>query len=236
MTPIGRRTLAGYLFLSPALALLGLFTLAPFAQGILLSFQSWDGVGLDTPWVGLENYRRVFADDVFWASMQNALAFGLIGFVLGNALSLGMAVAVSANPRGAAFYRLAYYLPGVFSVIVVGMMFAWILQPTIGIVNRTPRVDRPRRAQAELAGRSLDGAPERRRRLRLVPLGLRVPALPGRAPGDPARALRGGGDRRGRRLAALPVRHLAAAPPGHDHRRHPDPRSPRSRSSAPSRS
>ena len=94
-------------------------------------------MSLDTPWVGLLNYRRVFADDVFWASMRNAGAFGLIGFLLGNALSLGMAVAVNANPRGARFYRVAYYLPGVFSVIVVGMMFAWILHPTIGIVNRT---------------------------------------------------------------------------------------------------
>ena len=138
----------------------------------------------DTPWVGLENYQRVFGDDIFWASMQNALAFGLIGFVLGNALSLGMAVAVNANPRGATFYRLAYYLPGVFSVVVVGMMFAWILQPSVGIVNRTLG-GRPGRAPAELAGRPRTALPERRRRLRLVPLGLRVPALPGRPPGVP---------------------------------------------------
>jgi ABC-type sugar transport system permease subunit len=137
LTPAGRRTLAGYLFLAPAIVLLGLFTLAPFAQGVVLSFQSWDGVGLDAPWVGLANYRRVFADEVFWASMGNAVTFGLIGFILGNALSLGMAVAVNATPRGAQFYRVAYYLPAVFSVVVVGMMFAWILQPTIGIVNRS---------------------------------------------------------------------------------------------------
>jgi ABC-type sugar transport system permease subunit len=137
LTRAGRRTLTGYLFLAPAILLVGLFTLAPFVQGIVLSFQSWDGVGLDTPWVGLHNYRRVVADGIFWVSMWNAVAFGLIGFVLGNALSLGMALAVNANPRGARFYRVAYYLPGVFSVVVVGLMFAWILQPTIGIVNRT---------------------------------------------------------------------------------------------------
>jgi ABC-type sugar transport system permease subunit len=116
--------------------LIGGLTLAPFVQGIVLSFQEWDGVGLETPWVGTLNYARVLADDVFWASMRNAVVFGLIGFILGNALSLGMAVAVSANPRGAQFYRVAYYLPGVFSVVVVGMMFAWIFQPTVGILNR----------------------------------------------------------------------------------------------------
>ena len=132
-----RRALTGYLFLAPAVALIGLFMLVPFIQGIALSFQSWDGVARDVPWIGWRNYEMVFADEIFWASMRNAVAFGLIGFVLGNALSLGMAIAVDGNPRGTQFYRIAYYLPGVFSVVVVGMMFAWILQPTVGVVNRT---------------------------------------------------------------------------------------------------
>lgn len=132
-----RRALSGYLFMLPALALISLFTLLPFLQGVLLSFQSWDGVGLDAPFVGLRNYERVFADNTFWASMKNVALFGLIGFCVGNALSLGMAVAVSANPRGSTFFRIVYYLPGVFSVVVVGMMWKWILQNTVGIVNRT---------------------------------------------------------------------------------------------------
>ena len=75
-------------------------------------------------------------DTIFWASLRNAALFGLIGFVAGNALSLAMAVAVNAAPRGATFFRIAYYLPGVFSVVVVGMMFAWMLQPSVGILNR----------------------------------------------------------------------------------------------------
>jgi ABC-type sugar transport system permease subunit len=132
-----RRAMTGYFFLVPALALIGMFTLLPFVQGIVLSFQSWDGIGRDTPWVGIRNYERVLGDSVFWASMRNAAVFGLIGFLLGNALSLAMAIAVNAGPRGSTFYRIAYYLPGVFSVVVVGMMFAWIFQPTVGIVNRT---------------------------------------------------------------------------------------------------
>lgn len=132
-----RRTLTGYLFLAPALALIGAFTLLPFVQGVLLSFQSWDGVGRDAPFVGLRNYERVLGDTIFWVSMRNAALFGLVGFLAGNALSLAMALAVNAAPRGATFYRIAYYLPGVFSVVVVGMTFAWILQPTVGILNRT---------------------------------------------------------------------------------------------------
>jgi ABC-type sugar transport system permease subunit len=126
----------GYLFLLPALLLIGAFTLLPFVQGVILSFQTWDGVGADTPFVGLRNYERVLGDQIFWVSLRNAAVFGLIGFIAGNALSLVMALAVSAGPRGSTFYRIAYYLPGVFSVVVVGMMFAWLLQPSVGIINR----------------------------------------------------------------------------------------------------
>jgi ABC-type sugar transport system permease subunit len=132
-----RRAATGYLFLLPALLLIAAFTLLPFVQGVALSFQSWDGVGRDTPFVGLRNYERVLGDAIFWTSLWNAAVFGLIGFLVGNAISLGMAVAVSANPRGASFFRIAYYLPGVFSVVVVGLTFQWLLQPSVGLVNRT---------------------------------------------------------------------------------------------------
>src|SRR5438132_819464 len=95
-----RRAATGYLFMLPALVLLAAFTLLPFVQGVLLSFQTWDGVGRDTPFVGLRNYQRVMGDTIFWTSLGNAALFGLVGFLAGNALSLGMAVAVSGNPRG----------------------------------------------------------------------------------------------------------------------------------------
>jgi len=131
-----RRALTGYLFMLPALALMAVFTFYPFFQGVALSFQSWDGVGRSAPWVGTANYERVFADSVFWISLKNALVFGLVGYFLGNAVSLGMALAVNRVKRGATFYRVVYYLPGVFSVVVVGMMFAWILQGSVGILNR----------------------------------------------------------------------------------------------------
>lgn len=132
-----RRTLGAYLFLLPALLLIALFTLVPFVQGIVLSLQSWDGVSAETPFVGLDNYRRVMNDTIFWASMRNGAIFGMVGFFVGNAISLGMALAVNRARRGATFYRTVYYLPGIFSVVVVGLLFRWLLDPSIGIVNRT---------------------------------------------------------------------------------------------------
>ncbi|SEE65116.1 carbohydrate ABC transporter permease [Ruania alba] len=131
----GRRNLVGWLFLLPAVALIGTFTIAPFFQALLLSFQEWDGISPDSPWVGLDNYRRVFADQIFWASMKNVGAFGAIGFILGNGIALAMAIAVNSAKRASAFFRTAYYLPSVFSVVVVGTMFQWLFEPNVGIIN-----------------------------------------------------------------------------------------------------
>src|SRR5215208_1367281 len=131
-----QRAVTGYLFMAPALILMAIFTFYPFIQGVALSFESWDGVGRDAPWVGTANYEKVFGDSIFWISLKNAIMFGLVGYFLGNAVSLGMALAVNRVRRGATIYRIVYYLPGVFSVVVVGMMFSWILQGSVGILNR----------------------------------------------------------------------------------------------------
>jgi ABC-type sugar transport system permease subunit len=132
-----RRAVTGYVFLLPALVLIATFTFYPFARLIVLSFQSWDGVGLDTPWVGTANYERVLADTIFWASVLNVVKLGVALYLIGNGISLGMALAVNSVRRGGSFYRVVYYLPGVFSPVVVGLMFAWLLQPSVGLLNRS---------------------------------------------------------------------------------------------------
>jgi ABC-type sugar transport system permease subunit len=132
----GRAKLAPYVFLVPALGLILVFTLVPFVQALLLSFQSWDGINPDAPYVGFANYQAVLDDTIFWQSMKNAVFFGAVGFIVGTALSLGMALLVNRVGRGRTFFRTAYYLPTVFSVVVVGLMFSWLLEPRVGIINR----------------------------------------------------------------------------------------------------
>ncbi|GAA1650108.1 sugar ABC transporter permease [Actinoplanes couchii] len=130
-----RRNIIGWLFLAPAVGLIGLFTITPFLQAIELSFQNWDGVSPDTPWVGLDNYRFVFAYDAFWASMRNVAFFAIIGFFAGNGIALAMAVAVHRITRGRTFFRTVFYLPGVLSVVVVGLLFSSMLAPQSGLIN-----------------------------------------------------------------------------------------------------
>ncbi|MFH5879324.1 carbohydrate ABC transporter permease [Arthrobacter sp. NA-172] len=132
----GRRSLTAYLFLVPAIALIAVFTLVPFVESIILSFQLWDGVSPDTPWVGVRNYQAALKNVAFWESMKNVLIFGVVGFVVGNGVSMIMALAVNAVRKGRTFFRTVYYLPSVLSVVVVGMVFSAMLDSRSGVVNK----------------------------------------------------------------------------------------------------
>jgi multiple sugar transport system permease protein/raffinose/stachyose/melibiose transport system permease protein len=128
--------LAPYAFIAPAILLLVVFNIYPLLQGIYLSLQNWDGVNPHPIFIGLDNYRRIASDDVFWTSLKNSLGFGLVGLIGGGSLGLAMALAVNTNPRGAVFFRAIFFLPWVLSVIVVGFLFVWLLDPAVGPINR----------------------------------------------------------------------------------------------------
>jgi ABC-type sugar transport system permease subunit len=125
-----------YIFIAPAILLLLVFNIYPLIQGVYLSLRQWDGVNPHPIFIGLDNYRRIASDDVFWASLKNALGFGLIGLFGGGSLGLAMALAVNTNPRGAVVFRAIFFLPWILSVIVVGFLFVWLLDPAVGPINR----------------------------------------------------------------------------------------------------
>lgn len=131
-----RFSLAPYAFVAPAILLLAVFNIYPLFQGILLSLREWDGVNPESVFVGLENYSRSLTSDVFRASLVNALKFGLVGLLGGGSLGLIMALAVNTNPRWAVAFRAIYFLPWILSVVVVGFLFDWLLDPAVGPLNR----------------------------------------------------------------------------------------------------
>lgn len=125
-----------YLFVAPALLLLLVFNIYPLFQGVLLSLREWDGINPNPAFIGLDNYVRIASDAVFWISLRNALGFGVVGLLGGGGLGLAMALAVNTNPRGAAAFRAIYFLPWILSVVVVGFLFSWLLDPVVGPFNR----------------------------------------------------------------------------------------------------
>jgi len=106
--------------------LVGVFT--PAAQGFGLSFTRWNGLG-DPEFIGMANYELMFGDEVFAKAIGNT-ALWLLLFGGGSfAGGLGMALLLQVERRGVTFYRVALFLPVVFSFVVTALVWSAIFQP-----------------------------------------------------------------------------------------------------------
>lgn len=134
-------SLVAWLFMAPALLVLGLFTFYPILCGVLLAFFDFSMLrhtpeGLLAPprFVGLENFQRLLHDRYFWTALANSILYLLVVPVL-QILSILIAVAVNQPLRGVRFFRTALYVPVVTSVVVVGIAWKWVLRSD-GLANR----------------------------------------------------------------------------------------------------
>ncbi len=127
-----RRTLVAYLFLLPALALLGVFTFYPVVFGTVLSLFEYDVIS-PPRYVGLTQFRALWTDRYFWIALDNSLKYLLVVPVL-QFCSIVLALWVRRPLRGIGWFRAAFYLPVVTSIVVVGLLWRWLLDES-GLVN-----------------------------------------------------------------------------------------------------
>lgn len=130
---VTRRRWVPYLFLLPALAVFATFVFYPAVRIVGLSFTRYSFVH-EAEWVGLGNYARLFADPTFRQALLNSFLYLLVTPVL-IVLSLGVAFLLDAKVRGVRFFRALYFLPVVTPMIVVGLVWQWMLNEDVGLVN-----------------------------------------------------------------------------------------------------
>ena len=131
----------GYgVFLIPGIIAFLIIIIFPFLVNIGISFTAWRGVG--TPvWVGLKNYQELIGDSVFWLSFRNNLilliAMTVIPVIFGLLLATFLFDYIANNfgQKVSSFFRAGFYLPQILPSAVIGIVWAWILQPDWGVVN-----------------------------------------------------------------------------------------------------
>lgn len=129
-----REAIRGYLFISPWIIGLILFTVGPILASLVLSFTNWDLLG--TPeWVGTEQYTRLFTDRLFWQSLKVTGTYALLTVPTGMIFSLLLALLLNQKVRGLSIFRTIYYLPAVVSGVAVSILWGWIFNPSYGILN-----------------------------------------------------------------------------------------------------
>ncbi|HLX80967.1 MAG TPA: sugar ABC transporter permease [Burkholderiales bacterium] len=126
----------GWLLLLPAAVLLALFTHYPVLATLWHSFQSTPRGGRPADWVGLENYRALIEDPVFWQVLGNNLWFAAGTIPASIALAILMAIWVNGKIAGRGFLRLAYFVPTVLPMIAVANIWLFFYTPTYGLLEQ----------------------------------------------------------------------------------------------------
>ena len=129
-----------WLFLSPALLILGIFLFIPILWSLVASCTNWNIYGIAHPsrvnFVGLENYRRLLTDPIFWISLRNTLVFAIFGVPLNIILALGMALVLNRGfIRMKALFRIGFFIPVITTMVAVAVIWRWLYNPEFGLLN-----------------------------------------------------------------------------------------------------
>jgi ABC-type sugar transport system permease subunit len=135
-----RANVAGWGLSAPFTAVLVVFLLLPIVASFVISFTSF-GIGNIQDWtsaqfVGLDNYTKLFGDDTFVRSLRNTAYFVLVGMPCTIVIGLLLAVALNqgiGKLRG--LFRVGFYLPVVTSIVAIAVVWRYMLDPDVGILN-----------------------------------------------------------------------------------------------------
>lgn len=125
-------------FLAPALLLYGVFVLWPYAQAIYLSLTSWRGVSAEKPFVGFANYAELATDGRFLDALGRNGQLLVVLPTITLSLALVFAALFTQGGKGipgAGFYRIVFFFPQVISAVIVGMLWGYVYNPQIGLLN-----------------------------------------------------------------------------------------------------
>ena len=129
-----KQNYAAWLFILPAIVGTLVFIIIPVICSFGLSFVKWDLVN-PMEFVGFSNYKEIFTEPLFYKIFLNTIVFGVSTSVFGVIIPLVLAVILNSKIRGAEFYKTAYFLPFITPMIVIGVVWQWIFDPNIGILN-----------------------------------------------------------------------------------------------------
>ena len=122
-------------FLALPLAIYTLFVLIPYFSSFIFAFTRWSGLSANITFNGINNFKKVLADDKFWNALShNGIALVVLPLVV---ISIGLffAFLFTQGIRFAKFFRTTFFFPQVLSVVIVGVLWGFVYHPTIGILN-----------------------------------------------------------------------------------------------------
>lgn len=128
---------SAWLLAAPAVLLLATFIIAPFVMSIGFSFTNQRLISpLPTRFTGLQNFQRLLADPIFWRSLGNNFYFTVVVVPVQTSLALLLAILVDRAGKSSNFFRMLYFMPVVVPMVVVSVIWYFMYNPSIGLINR----------------------------------------------------------------------------------------------------
>lgn len=130
-----KRYKAPYLFILPFFILFLTFQLIPTIWTVYISLTKWKGIG--TPeFCGLDNYKKMLIDNMFWDALKNTVVYWITGLVLILILSVLIASLLNSQLlRGKAFFKTVTFLPNICAAIAMGLIFRMLFDENVGLFN-----------------------------------------------------------------------------------------------------
>ena len=130
---LNRETGAAWLFILPSLIGFVLFYAVPAIRGLWISTTDWDLL-TDPTFIGAENYAKLVSDPNFWNALKVTLYYVVLNIPLQTVIAIGIAVMMDRLTKSI-FVRSIIILPWLMPNVVVALLWLWLLDPTLGIVN-----------------------------------------------------------------------------------------------------
>ncbi|QMV75137.1 sn-glycerol-3-phosphate ABC transporter permease UgpA [Comamonas piscis] len=124
-----------WVLIAPQLLVIGIFFFWPAGQAVLQSFQMEDAFGMSTEWVGLDNFRNLFADPTYLNSFKRTAMFSVLVAGAGIAISLVLAIFADRIVRFAMVYKTLLIVPYAVAPVIAGVLWVFLFSPSIGVVT-----------------------------------------------------------------------------------------------------
>ena len=121
-------------FIGPTLIGFTFFVLGPVLASLVLSFTSWDLIS-PPQWIGLENYKFMFTNNLFWRVIKNTFLYLILYVPAALVLPLLAALLLNRRLRGITIFRSIYFLPVITSTVAVALAWMWLYNPEYGVIN-----------------------------------------------------------------------------------------------------
>ncbi|MFV2103664.1 carbohydrate ABC transporter permease [Micromonospora sp. LOL_024] len=129
------RRRAAYLMLAPSVIHLLWWIGLPVVATFGLAFTDYDVIAGTVQWAGLDNFREIFADDIWNLSIWHTVVFTFFTVPVAMAIAVFIAVLLNQQIRARAWYRAAFFMPHITATVAIALVWMWMFEPNLGLFN-----------------------------------------------------------------------------------------------------